>query len=522
VAIAIILIAASLIFFRLDRRLLWIDEAETALLARNILVYGVPKAYDGKTLISQEVGREYGPNYLWHWTPWLEKYVAAMSFGLLGESTFSARLPFAIVGLLSVISMYPLAMILFRDRWVAILSMAFLTLTVPFLLHVRQCRYYSLVIVATIWAVYFFVGLTKETRGAVTGFAAAMTVLFHSNILAFFGTGIALVPCLFVLDFTRTALRRLVLAGAIVLVVNGPWAYFFLAGKSETPIQSFSENLMFYLEVTNRYTLPFAAVLIFLGLRWYLGPKRLRIHPEAWRCFSGLIAFVALYLVIVSPAPWSFYRYTVGLLPISSVLLAFMSWNILKWNRSVGAAFTVSLLLTGLFHQLSASAFTPPKFTVQTHGGSFPICDRFLPIGNYLYELAQPLDGPMESLVKYLSRNGQRGDRVFISYGDLVLKFYTDYEVRGGQTGQSLQGWAEPEWIIVRGFFRFYDRPALRPDAENMRGWLRSITASDYIEIRPPWTDVPWDNIPEPQFHWFRPPEDGPKMKIYRRETEKH
>jgi len=295
-AIAIILIAASLIFFRLDRRLLWVDEAETALLARNVLVYGVPKAYDGKNLISQEVGREYGPNYVWRWTPWLDKYVAAMSFALLGESTLSARLPFAIVGLFSVISMYPLAMVLFRDRWVGIFSMAFLTLTVPFVLHVRQCRYYSLAVVASIWAIYFLVGLAQERRGAVAGFAAAMTILFHSNNLAFLATGIALAPFLFALDFSRTALWRLVWAGAIVVVVNGPWAYFFVLGKREEALQSFSENLAFYLEVTNRYTLPFAAVLVFLGLRWYLGRKRLRITAEAWRCFLGLIVFVVYIL----------------------------------------------------------------------------------------------------------------------------------------------------------------------------------------------------------------------------------
>lgn len=282
-------------------------------------------------------------------------------------------------------------------------------------------------------------------------------------------------------------------------------------------LYSFSDNLAFYLEATNRYTLPFVAVLVFLGLRWYLGRKRLRITAEAWRCFLGLIVFVALYLVVLSTAPWGFYRYTVGLLPIASVLLAFMSWNILKWNRFVGVAFSVSLLLTGLFHQLSASAFTAPRSTLQTKGRSFPLCDRFLPIGNYVYELTQPFNGPMESVVQYLLQNGRRGDRVVITYGDLVLKFYTDYEVRGGQTGQSLEGWAEPEWIIARSFFRFSDRPALRADAENMRSWARSIAASNYEDMRVPWTDVPWDNIPEPHLHMFRPPEGGGKMKIYRR-----
>src|SRR5438034_576178 len=151
--VAVVLVAACLIFFRLDQRLLWVDEAETALLARSVLIYGVPRAYDGRNLVSQEVGREYRADYVWRWTPWLEKYLTAGSFAVLGESTFTARLPFALVGLLSVVSMYTLAVTLFRDRWVGVLTMAFLALSVPFLLHVRQCRYYSLAILAPIWTV---------------------------------------------------------------------------------------------------------------------------------------------------------------------------------------------------------------------------------------------------------------------------------------------------------------------------------------------------------------------------------
>jgi len=37
-----------------------------------------------------------------------------------------------------VASVYPLALALFRDRWVGVLAMAFLSLSVPFLLHVHN------------------------------------------------------------------------------------------------------------------------------------------------------------------------------------------------------------------------------------------------------------------------------------------------------------------------------------------------------------------------------------------------
>ena len=36
-----------LLFYQLDNRLLWGDEAETALLAKNVLRFGIPKTTDG-------------------------------------------------------------------------------------------------------------------------------------------------------------------------------------------------------------------------------------------------------------------------------------------------------------------------------------------------------------------------------------------------------------------------------------------------------------------------------------------
>jgi len=519
-AVAVVLVAAFLIFFRLDQRLLWIDEAETALLGRSVLVYGVPKAYDGKNLVSQEVGREYRADYVWRWTPWLEKYLTAGSFAVLGESTFTARLPFALVGLLSVVSMYPLAVALFRDRSVGVLAMAFLALSVPFLLHVRQCRYYSLAILASIWIVYFFVGLARGRRGAAAGLTIAMTVLFHSNILASLGMAIALLPCIVVLGFDRAALRRGTVVAASLLLLNVPWAWYFdVLGKAEEKLYSFWDNFRSYLELTNRYTFPAAAPVVFLVLAWLLRQRRPLLDAQTWRPFLALLVMLAVYVVTISTAPWSFYRYTINLLPLSAVLLAFMCRGVLRWNGIAGTLFTACLLLTAIFHQISAWPVRFLKYNVQSEGRSFPIYDTVFPLGNYLYEVMYPYEGPMERLVGYLSQNARPSDRIFISYGDLVLKFYAPQEVRGGQSGQPLAGWPEPEWVIVRSFFRFADRPQLRADAEKMLAWLNQLPA-DYQPVPAPWTDVPWDDIPEPQLHWFRVPEGGKPMQLYRRMTQ--
>ena len=70
----LVALAALLIFTNLDGRLLWDDEAETALLAQRVLRFGVPIAWDGRDLISQECSTDYDVNYLWRQTPWLPIY----------------------------------------------------------------------------------------------------------------------------------------------------------------------------------------------------------------------------------------------------------------------------------------------------------------------------------------------------------------------------------------------------------------------------------------------------------------
>ena len=63
-----------------------------------------------------------------------------------------------------------------RGRRLAVLALAFLTFSIPFLLHVRQCRYYSLAILGSIWCLYFLFGLIDGRRGAMIGFVAAASV----------------------------------------------------------------------------------------------------------------------------------------------------------------------------------------------------------------------------------------------------------------------------------------------------------------------------------------------------------
>ena len=113
----ILLVVLSGILFlpNLGNHLLWQDEAQTALIATTVQDHGVPRGFDGRNYFSQELGAEYGENYIWRWHTWLPFYLVAVSFEILGQGTMAARLPFALFGIATVILLYYFAADLWRD-----------------------------------------------------------------------------------------------------------------------------------------------------------------------------------------------------------------------------------------------------------------------------------------------------------------------------------------------------------------------------------------------------------------------
>lgn len=133
ILVAITALAAVLLLWHLGDRMLWQDEAETGLLAKSILRFGLPIASDGINVVSQEAGREFGADFLWRWSPWAQFYLAALSIALLGATPFAARLPFALLGLCCVPALYLVSRRLSGSVAVARLGALLLTLSVPFL-----------------------------------------------------------------------------------------------------------------------------------------------------------------------------------------------------------------------------------------------------------------------------------------------------------------------------------------------------------------------------------------------------
>ncbi|TMK29252.1 MAG: glycosyltransferase family 39 protein [Actinobacteria bacterium] len=350
VALGVVL-GALLIFAGLGQRYLWDDEAETALLAERVLRFGVPLAWDGASLVSQECGQDYDQNYVWRQTPWLPIYVAAASFKLFGVGTFAARLPFALLGLLSVPSMYLLARRVFDDWITAHLAAASLLFSVPFLLHVRQCRYYSLAIFASIWILYFFFSLRERPRLAAAGLALSLTMLLHTSQLLFFGAVAGLVLGSVVARFDRATLPWLAAALAAAVALNFPWLFGSdLGGKSGNLLSlnsaaTYLTSLLWY--VTRIEVYAFSAVPLVTALTVVAAMKWARIDfaaPETRACLF-LVVFTVAHVLVVALVPFVFFRYALTLLPVLALLQARIVRFIAQGSRALAVAVLLLALL---------------------------------------------------------------------------------------------------------------------------------------------------------------------------------
>src|SRR5688572_629960 len=209
--IVVLITIASLPLFvaGLGNTYLWQDEAQTALLGRSVARYGIPMVGSGAQSLSAHMGADAGINGIYLHISWLQAYVTAASFRMFGESSWSARLPFAIAGVLCV----PLAAWVVRRTGGSVFAgriAALLTATnVPFIVCARQARYYALTAALTLIATGTYSILVQralQNRG------------LHDVSLAF---GVA--ATLLVLSFDVTAMGILAAAAFHWIVfVNGP------------------------------------------------------------------------------------------------------------------------------------------------------------------------------------------------------------------------------------------------------------------------------------------------------------
>ncbi len=482
----LILAGAILIFAALGQRCLWQDEAETALLARNILRFGKPVAFDGVNLVSQEAGREFGPDHVWRWSPWLQFYLAAASLRVFGMTTFAARLPFAICGVVTLMATYIAAARAFLSAAVARLSIAFLATSVPFLLHVRQARWHApaYLLIALLLIAVMSVAAGSQPAGpaksrpphrSVALFIFAATLLFYMNYFVAICAIAAIAAAAPLLARDRRFLVRMAIAIAVTVLLSIPGALYFQIfsrGASTGAAQTMSQ-LGFYVMAL---PVPMLAIAAWIGVT-------ARAAGDARRVIAFLIAFAGFYVAAISLGPWRMFRFVTPLLPATAILSAVVAAWMMQWKRSLGIV--VVILLVAIDAQYRPLLAYLGEITRGVHDADCAVCDQ-------------------------LRAHALPTDVVLATYGDLPIEFYTSLRVTGGLQGQPLP--ENPDWILFRGFVMAADpMKDLR-----VRNFVKHLDLTRYARVLEI-PDPPLANTPDPQFHRFSDVTDERKLVLLRK-----
>ena len=486
-------LATWLAFANLSSQVLWQDEAQSALLARTALSHGVPLGTDGRNFFSQELGAEYDEAYRWRWHTWLHFYLVAGSFALFGESTASARWPGALMGVLTVLAVYGLAREWWRDRFAAHGAMAALLSLVPFWVLTRQCRYYSLTALLSVGALLGYTRLVRGRRGGGALYVGALFGLFHAHYV--YVPPLLAATALHAAVAQRDALRPVLIAASGVLALCAPWIVWqsgmdygrHYASQLWEPALWLANGDWFVRSLLGWLSglaglVAVVAVGAAVALRSGAGELRRLLRDDGLRMLA--FAMVAVLAVVSVVAPGPFFRYLAPLVPL--VALGF------------GGLAAIAFRL----HPLAGVAVLLGVAALQ-------------PIGSFVEELTHEFDGPIEGLVEYLSAQARPGDVLWITYGDLPFKFYTNLRVLGGLTGEDLAVALErepPDWLVLRENVVHAERDGRVADFIR-----REVDLSEFQKIELPYTDTTFENREDPAEHRFRPARGGPPVAVFRR-----
>lgn len=519
-------LAALLLFWGLADKYLWQDEANTAVLATRMLKFGRPLAYDGVNLVTIDyfatedtatIGQRTGnpkaavdyyvrrgdlkPDTTWKWQPWGQFVVAAVSLRLLGQTTLAARLPFALAGLATVLLLYRLVQKHSGSALMASLSVLLLLGNAYWILHARQCRYYSLsslLLVVTLMT-YLRWQQGGPWRAGAGAFVAAAWCWFQVD----YGTVWPVFAVLFLdsLVARRRSFRQTAAAGLALAAAVAPFFYYYeLWGRHMEPVRERWEIFYINLFNSNEYVAPLLLLLaaaVLAAWRW----KRLAASERHLVAIACAIP-VALLLWVPAMAPEAFLRYIIMAAPLGSLLGA---WTLV---RGCGPRFSRFACPGVLVLGLTPWASLPARALV-------PDFDRYEARLLWRQEvsiLASEVFGhrpdPNRLTVEWLRRNAAPSDEILINYEDLPLMFYLPNPIRGGIAAFRAEDDARtaPRFIVLRRSVEFVHKVVFERELARYQ-WER-----EPVDI----PDILWGNNPDPMM-WEQYPDEVTSLFLARR-----
>jgi len=409
--ITIIFIAAILIFSNLGDRLLWQDEAETALLARSISIHHIPVAWDGKNIDTGQSGTEFDNNFVWHWSAWGSIYLAYLGSRIFGETPLGFRIHSAVFGLLTIIAAYFASKRWTGNRRVALFSTFLLLLCIPFLLYSRQCRYYSVISFLGVVALWSYAGIPRRVPLITFIISSASMAYFNELSMGLLLTFVMVYA--FISDEDRRRWKWVFLAMPFITLLMIPQFIQRLHGGGKAqgwhalnaPIFGI-RLLKGYFEWNNVVFPAIALALLWLSRRMLSLPtkKLLMFMTSSFIIYPFVVAF------FLDPN----IHYATFAFVMAAILAASALSDLYKQKR------IVTIIAAAVFFGTNLFAIGPIVWL----GKWFP-SERVM----YLREISSHYRGPTEATVDFFNSHAREGEVVATDYEQLPLMLHTKLAV---------------------------------------------------------------------------------------------
>lgn len=357
----LIIIAFSLfILTNLDNSYLWKDEAGTANVAYNTMIKGYPTIYDGKNLLSTSDGNNFNSKLLVSNHEWLQYYICAGAFALLGKTTFAARLPFALFAIASIFIIWLIAKKIFNSPSHSNVACFLYAVNVQFLLYARQARYYSLVLFFTAASTLLMFEVVDILKGkkriisykkyvTILLFILCVSFLFLSNRLGGIVFAAAAVGYVLINHNKRLFIIFFLLGAGII-----PWGLWYFInnilfnapefGGSRIETHVFTKIIMILWKL-QVYFLPIISLIVitvvFYLLNFILGKKEKILYSREKMFFIFLVISNIFFTAVPKWGIVNHYYLSV-LVATPFILLPILEFI---WKSSKVCSFTLAVML---------------------------------------------------------------------------------------------------------------------------------------------------------------------------------
>ncbi len=539
VAAVSVALLAALLLGGLDRPLIWQDEGETVMFGQRVLEHGYPRVHDGRNVVyGMGVPLEYAvdeANDAYIGSLWGQYYFAALGV-LLAEGgadpwakTARLRLPFALAGLLGLALIFvALAGALPRDRRQRLQGLALygllLCTSISLILHLREVRYYALVIALLGASLCVAFRLRAGARAAVLQ-AACLVGLIN----VFYPAAVALGAWLALEAGLRAARREgnlrariendwpVVAALAATALAALPLVAYFeilplsriMSERWQFGADVYLQNVGFVLAYLVRYEYAVPAVLLHAALyaqRLRCGAGAAPSSRDGFGAASALLRLCVCFVLVGARNPIYFERYFV---PLSPLLIGAFVLDTAVLRRGLGAEGAVRA-------RARAVAALVVVVVCALWGVKSP------ELRGYAHQLANPYRGPLDHVIPDL----------IARYPDpAALTIATNYEAEAYMyyLGSRVVGRfhdADPEARSAEAAVRADVVIPRRGQPKNLKTLGGYVDAGRYRRLVYPVSDLPYNNIPEldpgrvlEMTHRFRSSrgEAEPPLEIYLR-----